>query len=43
LDREANGGLWRVGLSIDRGPLLPQRHGEVAVDERTGFLTARRF
>jgi hypothetical protein len=43
IDREATGGVWRVGLSVDRGPISPGSYGEVAIDERTGLIIARRF
>jgi hypothetical protein len=35
--------FWRVGLTVDRGPMAPRAYGEVTVDSWTGLVVGRRF
>jgi hypothetical protein len=35
--------FWRVGLTVDRGPVAPRAFGEVTVDGWTGLVVSRRF
>ena len=35
--------FWRVGLTVDRGPVAPRAYGEVTVDSWTGLVVGRRF